>query len=292
VKLNPILRSFELSLVTVVVGVASLSYAQETVANNKVVDLSVISAPSASSPTPSPDPSPTRDPAASDDSGWHLAISPYLWLAGAHGTLGAFDRQISFKASVGDLLSNFRFGLMGIIDTRHDRLVTPVDIIWIRLADSKALPFPNIQATSADVKVDEFILTPKIGYRMLDAERFKIDGLVGFRYWHMGQNLSFSPSRLGLNLSTSQNWVDPLVGARFIGMLSPKLEATIGGDVGGGGVQSQLDYQVGGALGYKLKPRWTLQAGYRYLFFDYRPNHTSLDLAMSGAFFGVTFKLK
>jgi hypothetical protein len=292
VKVNPILRSLPLALVIVVVGATSLIYAQETVANNQVVGLSVISAPSATSPTPSPDPSPTKDPAASDDSGWHLAISPYLWLAGAHGTLGAFDRQISFKASVGDLLSNFRFGLMGVIDTRHDRLVMPVDIMWIRLADDKALPFPNIPATSADAKVDEFILTPKIGYRMLNAERFKIDGLVGFRYWHMEQNFNFSPSRLGLNLSTSQNWADPLVGARFLGTISRKVEAEIAGDVGGGGVQSQLDYQVVGALGYNFKPRWTLQAGYRYLFFDYRPNHTTLDLAMSGAFFGVTFKLK
>src|SRR5277367_4573826 len=28
-----------------------------------------------------------------NDDKWHLAISPYLWFAGAHGTIGARDRS-------------------------------------------------------------------------------------------------------------------------------------------------------------------------------------------------------
>ena len=52
--------------------------------------------------------------------------------------------------------------------------------------------------------------------------------------------------------------------------LSPKLVVNILGDVGGWGAGSQLDYQIAGILGYKWTPKWTLQAGWRYLDVDYR----------------------
>ena len=111
-------------------------------------------------------------------------------------------------------------------------------------------------------------------------------------YWHLGQNLQFTPSKLGVNVSGSQNWVDPLVGARMQATLAPKVEATIAGDVGGGGVQSQLAYQIVGGLGYRIKPKWTLQTGYRYMFFNYRPGGSTVSMAMSGVMIGATIHLK
>ena len=57
------------------------------------------------------------------------------------------------------------------------------------------------------------------------------------------------------------------------------------------GTGSQLDYQIFGILGYQIKPKWTLQAGWRYLDVDYRSN-TIFDVAMSGVLFGVTINLK
>jgi hypothetical protein len=42
-----------------------------------------------------------------------------------------------------------------------------------QVREDKALPLPNVIATTADVKVTEFILTPKVGYRLLDQERLR-----------------------------------------------------------------------------------------------------------------------
>jgi hypothetical protein len=97
--------------------------------------------------------------------------------------------------------------------------------------------------------------------------------------------MQFSPSRLGLNFSGSQNWVDALVGGQILGALTPKVRVAIGGDVGGWGTGSQLDYQIFGLLGYKIKPKWTLQAGYRYLDVNYRST-TVYDAATSGIVLG------
>jgi hypothetical protein len=240
------------------------------------------------------DASPIPAGAAATDSGWHFSASPYLWFPGVHGTAaGPGGRSLAFRASAADLLSHFRFGLMGAVEARHKRIVVPIDMMWIRLADDRALPAPALAAITANMKASEFILTPKIGYRVIDKPAFQADVLSGIRYWHLGETLNFNPSLLGLNFSGSQNFVDPLVGGRIQLALSPKVVVNVLGDVGGWGAGSQLEYQVGGFLGYRIKPAVTLQAGYRYLNVDYRTNGGVIFKAtMSGVIFGATFTLK
>jgi hypothetical protein len=66
----------------------------------------------------------------------------------------------------------------------------------------------------------------------------------------------------------------------------------IAGDVGGWGTGSQLDYQVAGIIGYSIKPNVTLQAGYRYLYVNYRSGGSVIQPTTAGVFFGATFNLK
>jgi hypothetical protein len=233
--------------------------------------------------------SPSPDETQIVDDEWHFGFSPYLWFPGMHGAVGALGRSVGVHASATDLLSNFRFGLMGTVEARRKHILIPVDMDWVRLGDDKAIPFPGTFATSADFKGSEFILTPKVGYRVVDRERIKADALAGFRYWHWGQSIEFSPSQLGLQFSGAQNWVDPIVGGRLEAPLMQKTRVTIFGDVGGWGTGSQLEYQVGGLLGYDLKKAWRMQAGYRYMDVDYTSGGTLIDVAMSGIVVGVTY---
>jgi hypothetical protein len=236
---------------------------------------------------------PTADAATPSlvDDEWHISVTPYLWFPGMFGTVGATGRELRVDATPGDLLSHFRFGLMGLVDLRRNRLVLPLDMFWVRLGDDKPLPLET-RVTTANMKAQEFILTPKVGLRLLGTEKIKIDALTGFRYWHLGASLNFNPAFLGLNFSRSQNWVDPVVGGRIQGALSSKFLVTVGGDVGGWGTGSQLDYQVAGALGYRIKTAWTLQAGYRYLAVNYRSGGFLYNVFSPGALFGVTIDLK
>ncbi|HSZ63485.1 MAG TPA: hypothetical protein VK828_16920 [Terriglobales bacterium] len=236
----------------------------------------------------------TPAPPASD-SQWHFEVSPYLWFPGVHGTIGALGHDVNYSASPGDLLSNFRFGLMGAVEARRNRLLTTIDMMWIRLEDDKALPFPNVGAVSATMKATEFLLTPKVGFRLIDGKMIKADALAGIRFWHFGENVTFNPGTLGFDFSKSQNWVDPVVGGRIQTALAPKVGIVVAGDVGGWGTGSQLEYQVAGLLGYKVKPKWTLQAGYRYLYVDYEKGggrDAFITAATSGVIFGVTITLK
>jgi hypothetical protein len=231
------------------------------------------------------------DASTASASDWHFTVSPYLWFPGVHGNIGGPNGgEIGFSASPGDLLSHFRIGLMGVAEPRYKRIVMPLDIFWIRLGSDRALPNTPGQGV-ANLHATEFFLAQKVGYRVIDSERLKIDALAGFRYWYFGENLSFTTNTL--NFSGSQSWVDPLVGGRITGILTPKVGVTVGGDVGGWGVGSQMDYQIFGLLGYRIKPALALQVGYRYLYFDYRrASGAYLDTATSGVLFGVSITLK
>jgi hypothetical protein len=242
-----------------------------------------------------PDTPQAAAPAPAGGGEWHFSVSPYLWLTGVHGTVGAYGRDVGVHASAIDLLSHFRFGLMGAVEARRGRLVAPLDFIWARLGDDSAVPFPGLGATTANAKVQLVILTPKVGVRVFDEEKFKFDVLAGFRYWHLGENLQFSPSILNLNFTRSQNLVDPVVGGRIESALSQKWVVNVLGDVGGWGTGSTLEYQVAGAIGYRVKESITVLAGYRYLDLDYSRGGASPAIAhfhLSGIVLGATFNLK
>ena len=234
---------------------------------------------------------------SSADDAWHLSVSPYLWFPGVHGTaIGPNGNGVGFRASPSDLLSNFQIGLMGAVEASHKRIVTSMDIFWIRLQDNKAIPLPPAVgdgAIGAKIHATEFFMAPKIGFRVIDKPGIKIDALTGFRFWHFGESLSFNPSTIGLNFNGSQNFVDPLVGGRIQLALSPKIVVNILGDVGGWNTGSKLEYQIAGLLGYKIKPALTLQAGYRYLNLDYRGSRgVVFDLTTASVLFGATLTLK
>jgi hypothetical protein len=241
-------------------------------------------------------PSGQTSTSGNDDGGWHFGLSPYLWFAGAHGTVGALGRAASMHASPGDLLSHVDIGLMGAAELRRKHFVLTGDMLWIRLSDSRALPALSalgLGAVSADVRVGQFVWTSKGGYRVIDRKKFKADATVGVRYWHLGQELNFSPSTLGINFNGSQNWADILVGGRVQLPVGKKAVIDLVGDVGGWNASAKLDYQFATLLGYKVSPKWTLGAGYRYLFVDYRPTNLSVfNVVTSGALLGLTYNFK
>jgi hypothetical protein len=227
---------------------------------------------------------------ASPDDNWHVGVTPYIWFAGVHGNTGALGHEIGVHASFGDIFSYLNIGLMGEVEARKKRVLLVTDVMWMRLSDEKGIPLNDVGIQSVNAKAKQFLLTPGVGYRVLDKEKLKIDAIVGFRYWHLGESLEFTPSLVG-GVSASQNWVDALGGARIHIPLSQKAMITVGGDAGGGGANS--DYQVAGLLGYKISKKCVLQAGYRYLDVNYRSSSSFVyNTATSGLLLGLTINLK
>ena len=231
--------------------------------------------------------------AAAGASGWRIDTTTYLWLQGVHGTVDALGHQIGFKASPADLMTRAKPGIQQLLIAQHGRLSITGDVLWtpieVKSSNSLLNPAPAM-LSKADYSPVTF--TPEAGYRVIDNRRIQIEGLAGLRYWHIGADFTLSPIAGGGRLSKPISWVDPLVGARIKFPISRKLTAAIQGDSGGWGVGSQLDYQMLGALSYRVKPRWALDAGWRYIYTDYRDSQLHSRVAQSGVFIGITHNFK
>jgi hypothetical protein len=222
------------------------------------------------------------------DDDWHVNTNVYLWFAGMHGTIGAEGFQASVHASASDVLSKFNIGFMDSTEFQKKRFVIPIDFMWVKLSDDKAIPaLPNY---SVKAKLTQTIFTPKVGYVLIDHEKLNVQGNVGMRYWHLGTTLELDPQVTGHNIYSPSNWVDVVAGGRISLPLSPKASVSILGDAGAGG--ANLDYQVAGLLFYKIKPKWQLFGGWRYLDVDYQSGTTINDVAQSGLLLGVTYTFK
>src|SRR5271167_286047 len=145
---------------------------------------------------------------ASTDQGLHVDITPYLWFAGLHGTAGALGREASVHADFGDIFNYLNIGAMGVVEVRYNRVIMPFDFIWMKLSDNRSLPVNDVtEGESFKAKLTETLLTPKIGYRVADGKRVKVDALFGVRYWHLATDLTLQPTQPEGGFSQSANWV-------------------------------------------------------------------------------------
>ncbi len=232
---------------------------------------------------------------AQSEQNLEVDATSYFWLQGVHGDVHALGQSIGFKATPSDLANYANFGLSGAVSTRYKRLIILNDLQWTPLTINKsegtALPLPP--SSSAQVSYTPVINTHEAGYRVVDNGRISIDALAGVRHWHLGTELTITaPAGGNVTKTGSANWTDPLVGARIRIPLSSKLSATVIGDAGGWGTGSEMDYQMIGALSYRLARRWSMDAGWRYLYDDYNPGNLHSRTTQSGLVVGATYHIK
>jgi hypothetical protein len=271
----------------------SAALAQETAQLTQNAADTLVDAPTAPQAAGSPQTSANTATQPFDDtsdSKWHIYSVGYLYLPGVHGELGVLGYNTGFKASVGDLLSNFRFGIMGAFVPAYNRWSIPTDFLWLRLKDDRTLAFNS--AYSIQAKATESIFTPKVAYLVVRSPKAKVYGTAGLRYWHLGTTLNLQPPLPnGSGVHQSANWADFVAGARFNFPLSEKVSIDILGDAGAGG--ASLDYQAASFLNYQWKPKIVLQGGWRYMTVHYQGNDQFLfNMTMNGAIFGATYRFR
>src|SRR5215469_4448544 len=112
---------------------------------------------------------------------WRVGISIYGWFPGVHGTVGVLGHDASVQTSFSDVFHVLKGIIPIAVEADRGRFVMPIDYLWIKLGDDKSLPLNDLGQTSVDVHLTQSILTPKVGYRALDGEHFKMDVLGGIR---------------------------------------------------------------------------------------------------------------
>jgi hypothetical protein len=97
-------------------------------------------------------------------------------------------------------------------------------------------------------------------------------------------------SQLNRSFSFYDDWLDPVIGLRGRLNLNKAFYLTAESDVGGFGIGSDVAVQAYAALGCQITRNIFSEAGYRYLYDDFRDNNFLYQLSTQGA--QITFGIK
>jgi hypothetical protein len=223
----------------------------------------------------------------SDSDRWEFGGSAYFWGAGVKGTDAAGNElDVSFS----DILKDLDGGLMGILAAQKGRWTLLADVIYLSIhqetsstANLNGIP----TKIDVDVKLEGFVSTFGVAYRVIENDRTNIDLLAGGRYFKMDVDLDVDNGTSKIKSSDSGDVLDGIVGAQAIIELSEKWYLSLYADVGAG--DSKLTWQAWPGFGYRYK-NVDVVAGYRHLEWESDDGDTIKDINFSGPMLGVKFR--
>jgi hypothetical protein len=219
-----------------------------------------------------------------------FVIEPYLWAASINGST---RNGIDFTVDFNDIIDNLKFAYMGIVGVKMGKWSFLVDTLYMDVKDTKNSTIVVLNRrinTSTEVEVKSWVVTPVIGYNVIDCERARLDIVAGARYLSVDVDVnvnvdtayrSFAPS-----FSGSRSGWDGIVGIKSEIALYGPLYSHLYADIGTG--NSDLTWQVAGGLGYRFG-LCDVVAGYRHLGWDFSSSSPLNNMDLSGPYVGVKF---
>ncbi len=228
------------------------------------------------------------------ESNLHVDWVPfYLWFSGLHGYVGVKGYAVPVHQSISDIFSQLNIGLMTALDVRYKRWGSLSDVVFLSLSSNEKSTPLGAAYSGYTTNNKAFFLDEEEYGRVVDTGRFSADAMAGARIWHLNNSVNlFQGSTATVTAGQTQNWVDPVIGARFRVNLDKGWFATVKGDGGGFGTGSQETYQMFGGVGKEFKEKYSLLAGWRYLQVDYKNGGFLYDAHMNGLVVGFNLRCK
>jgi hypothetical protein len=164
-----------------------------------------------------------------------------------------------------------------------------LDALYIRTeADASS---PGTSFSGADFNTKTATIQLAYGKRIAVNPRGATDAFVGVRYWSVKNTLELEAGTLpAVTVAQRKDWVDPILGARWSTLLSPKWRGVFSADLGGFGVGANFTWQLFAAFTLEMSPKSALVIGYRYLDVDYDSGGFVYDVALDGPLIGYQFR--
>ena len=227
--------------------------------------------------------------------GWQFEANVYLWGASISGKTASGD---SLDVSFIDLLKNLKMGLMGGVGARNGRWSIMTDVMYMDLKHENngqvtvpVGPGVNI-GTNATLNFQSWLVTPAVGYAIVDTDRVRLDILGGARYLFLKPELDLEVSGplqpRNKTLSDSGSGWDGIGGIRGNVNLDKKWYVPFYVDMGAG--KSPFTWQGFGGVGYKVSRVVDVVGAYRYLYWKFKDNKVLDKLSFSGPLVGVRFQ--
>ncbi len=227
--------------------------------------------------------------AAGDDWGGDLEIYgwlPVIDIESRDGSKGNISRD--------DILSDLDVTAMWAARLRKGRWSLASDFIYLDISSKSDLSLVPRLARVSEVGLQAWIVTPNIGYTVLQNDHQKIELYAGARYFWIEVDASIEldpihpgePVRSRKESPTKSNW-DGILGARGRYHLSEKWDVLYSVNAGAG--DSDLTWNAKAGFGYKFS-KLDAVFGWRYLDYNIGDDTLLKGLTVNGPFAGVIFR--
>jgi hypothetical protein len=226
---------------------------------------------------------------------WEFDGNLYVWMPQLDIVLqNGGEIDISFN----EIIKNLEGLLMGGLGAKKDKWSFKADVIYFKIEGDedfmKSIPFGLRDrhdldvGLDADVTIEAWIVTPSVGYNLIDTEKGSLDVFGGARYLWIDVPLKLKtevgPLTRSDSVSTNGEVWDGIVGVRGQVNLAPKWYAQYYLDGGAGESKSTWQGYVGGAYRFKKVDAF---AGYRYLNYKFKDSADLHELTVKGPQIGV-----
>ena len=203
-----------------------------------------------------------------DERGWDHVIQPYLLATSINGDAGLGRVSgVPVDVSFSDILENLSMGFMLHYEAEHDSgWGLSLDYAFMDLDADTNVGRGGI----VDASLRQAIFEAAVTYG-IDSDRGELVFLAGIRRWDNDVRASFDPLIISGSLSTriSDDWIDPIAGARWTNPMTERWRIRLRGDIGGFGIGSDLTWNLMASAIFEMNDRFDLELGYRALGVDY-----------------------
>jgi hypothetical protein len=231
--------------------------------------------------------------AAADPGGWGADLEIYLWLPNNDIELVNGTR---FEITMDDILSDLDMFAMAAGRIRRGRWSFAADVIYGDVSNNSfdsPLLLPGL-ATFTEGAIEAWIVTPNIGYTVIDNDQQKIELYAGARYFRIETDLVFEiepilPGQPTVTVDETidiDSW-DGIAGVRGLVYLSDKWFIPYSANAGAG--DSDFTWTAQGGLGYRFGSLDAL-FGWRHMYYDVGSDTAIREIKLNGPFAGVMFR--
>jgi len=220
---------------------------------------------------------------------WEFRLEPYVWASGMKGTTGVRNYTSDVDVPFKDIFSHLDMAAALQFEARNGQWGFVADAFYAKLSTSGSVPTPLDR--SAEVGLKQFMGDLYSAYRFVDSSTGFIDVYAGIRDNYQSIDLSARGPLHSLNVSGSENWIDPIIGLRGHWNINDKFFLAAQGDIGGFGAGADFAWSLQGTLGYNFTDKISTELGYRYYKTDYSNGGFKYDVPQYGMWLGVNIKL-
>jgi hypothetical protein len=217
---------------------------------------------------------------------WELQVTPYAWLAGVDGDIGAVpglsgdDISLSF----GDVWDSLDYAGMLFASARNGS--------WVVFADATATKQSveeNLGGVPGGltVQTESQTIALAAGRTISQSNDHRIHAYFGARGWWVSNDFEVEGQ---VDASSDANWFDPIVGIAARRDLTDRWALIGMADIGGFGVGADFEASLLGGVTYAFSDRFGVSVAWRYLSVDYSRDDFVYNVDQSGPVVGATFR--